>query len=94
MKKKALKTGITEQDGSYLSELLLKKNYSVEEVGLDYRKYVIVDKKLNRASEIDSLLGDCSKTKIKLKWKPEYDFKKLIKDMVNEDINFVKKKKY
>ena len=77
------------------------KQYSVkdfvklafEEVGLDYKKYVIVDKKLYRLSEIDSLLGDCSKAKIKLKWKPKYDFKKLVKDMISEDINFVKKKK-
>ena len=29
MKKRALITGITGQDGSYLSELLLKKNYQV-----------------------------------------------------------------
>jgi GDPmannose 4,6-dehydratase len=29
MKKKALITGITGQDGSYLAELLLKKNYEV-----------------------------------------------------------------
>ena len=29
MKKKALITGITGQDGSYLSEFLLKKGYSV-----------------------------------------------------------------
>ena len=28
-KKKALITGITGQDGSYLTELLLKKNYEV-----------------------------------------------------------------
>jgi len=29
MSKKALITGITGQDGSYLTELLLKKNYNV-----------------------------------------------------------------
>ena len=32
MKKKALIFGITGQDGSYLSELLLKKNYEVHGV--------------------------------------------------------------
>jgi len=78
------------------------KQYSVrdfvklafEEVQLDYRKYIIVDKKLYRPSEVDTLLGDCKKAKLKLKWKPEYDFKKLVKDMVNEDLNFVKKEGY
>ena len=33
MKKVALITGITGQDGSYLAELLIKKNYKV--IGLD-----------------------------------------------------------
>ena len=78
------------------------KQYSVrdfvklafEEVQLDYRKYIIVDKKLYRPSEVDTLLGDCKKAKLRLKWKPEYDFKKLVKDMVNEDLNFVKKEGY
>ena len=32
MKKRALITGITGQDGSYLSELLLKKNYQVTDI--------------------------------------------------------------
>ena len=30
-RKKALITGITGQDGSYLAELLIKKNYEVHE---------------------------------------------------------------
>ena len=64
------------------------------EVGLDYKKYVKVDKKLYRPSEVDSLLGSCRKAKTKLKWKPEYNFKKLVKDMVKEDLNFVKKEGY
>ncbi len=64
------------------------------EVGLDYKKYVKVDKKLYRPSEVDSLLGNCRKAKTKLKWKPEYNFKKLVKDMVKEDLNFVKKEGY
>ena len=39
MKKKALITGITGQDGSYLAELLLKKNYIVH--GLKRRTSLI-----------------------------------------------------
>ena len=78
------------------------KQYSVEdfaklafsEVGLDYKKYVTIDKKLYRPSEVDSLLGNCNKAKIKLNWKPKYDFKKLVKDMVQADLDFVKKEGY
>jgi len=78
------------------------KQYSVKdfaklafkEVGLDYKKYVLTDKKLYRPSEVDSLLGNCKKAKTKLKWKPEYNFKKLVKDMVKEDLEFVKKEGY
>lgn len=50
MKKKALITGITGQDGSYLAELLLKKNYSV--LGLNRRTSTI------NTSRIDHLLND------------------------------------
>ena len=50
MKKKALITGITGQDGSYLAELLLKKNYSV--LGLNRRSSTI------NTSRIDHLLND------------------------------------
>jgi len=78
------------------------KQHSVEdfaklafaEVGLDYKKFIEVDKKLYRPSEVDSLLGNCKKAKTKLNWKPEYNFKKLIKDMVQQDLEFVKKEGY
>ena len=78
------------------------KQYSVEdfaklafaEVGLDYKKYVTIDKNLYRPSEVDSLLGNSNKAKIKLKWKPQYDFEKLVKDMVKADLEFVKKEGY
>ena len=46
-----------------------------ELVDLDYRKFVKVKKKLYRPSEVESLLGNCSKAKKELKWKPKYDFK-------------------
>ena len=63
-------------------------------VDLDYKKYVKVKKNLYRPSEVDSLLGDCRKAKRELKWKPKYDFKKLVKDMVRADLEFVEKEGY
>ena len=63
-------------------------------VDLDYKKYVKVEKKLYRPSEVDSLLGDCRKAKRELKWKTKYNFKKLVEDMVRSDLEFVEKEGY
>ncbi len=65
-----------------------------ELVDLDYKKYVKVEKKLYRPSEVESLLGNCNKAKRELKWKPKYDFKKLVEDMVRADLEFVEKEGY
>lgn len=78
------------------------KQYSVkdfaklafEQVNLDYRDYVVIKKHLQRPSEVDSLLGDCSKAKKKLRWKPKVNFKGLVKDMVESDLEFVKEQGY
>ena len=63
-------------------------------VGLNYKDYVKVDKKLFRPSEVDTLLGNCSKAKKKLKWKPKVSFSNLVKDMVESDLKFVEKSGY
>ena len=78
------------------------KHYTVKDfaklafelVDLDYKKYIKVDKKLYRPSEVESLLGNCKKAKKELKWKPKYDFKKLVKDMVRADLEFVEREGY
>tara|TARA_X000000950_G_C13824978_1_gene623630 strand:+ start:450 stop:1436 length:987 start_codon:yes stop_codon:yes gene_type:complete len=78
------------------------KQYSVKEfaklafdlVELDYRKFVKIDKNLYRPSEVMTLLGNCKKAKKELNWKPKYNFKKLVEDMVKSDLDFVKKEGY
>jgi GDPmannose 4,6-dehydratase len=65
-----------------------------ELVDLNYKDYIKVEKKLYRPSEVDSLLADCRKAKKELKWKPKYDFKKLVEDMVKADLEFVEKEGY
>jgi GDPmannose 4,6-dehydratase len=70
------------------------KTHSVQEfvevafkhVGLDWKKHVIVDKKLFRPAEVHILRGDASKAKKKLKWEPEVSFTQLVKMMVDADI--------
>ena len=55
-------------------------------VGLDYNDYVEVDPKFFRPAEVDILLGDYSKARRVLGWEPETTFKKLIVDMVDNDL--------
>lgn len=55
--------------------------------GLDYKDHVEVDKKFFRPSEVDSLIGDPSKAKEKLKWNPrQTSLDELIKIMVDADM--------
>jgi len=63
-------------------------------VGLNYKDYIVTDKILFRPAEVHSLLGSYSKAKKLLKWKPKISFKNLVKDMVESDIEFVKKSGY
>jgi GDPmannose 4,6-dehydratase len=56
------------------------------EVGLDYRKYVVVDEKYYRPAEVEQLLGDPSKARQRLGWQPRYTFEQLIQEMVQADM--------
>ena len=55
-------------------------------VGLNYEDYVVVDPQYFRPSEVDYLLGNCSKAKRLLGWEPAYSFQELVSEMVSEDI--------
>lgn len=55
-------------------------------VGLDWKKYVQIDKRYFRPLEVDILQGDASKAFKKLKWKPRTSFKQLVHIMVDADI--------
>jgi GDPmannose 4,6-dehydratase len=48
---------------------------------------VRVDLKYFRPTEVESLLGDASKAKIKLNWVPEISLKQMCKEMVANDLN-------
>jgi len=54
--------------------------------GLDWREYVEIDSRYFRPTEVDSLLGDASKARRKLRWEPKVKFKELVKLMVDADI--------
>ena len=55
-------------------------------VGLDWRKYVVVDKQFYRPAEVSVLKGDFSKARNKLKWRPTVKFEELVKMMVEADL--------
>ncbi len=53
---------------------------------LDWKKYVEIDPRYFRPTEVDLLLGDASKAKKILGWKPRVLFKDLVKLMVDADM--------
>jgi GDPmannose 4,6-dehydratase len=52
---------------------------------------VKVDPRYFRPTEVDLLLGDPTKSKTKLNWKPEYDLPALVEEMMDSDIILFKK---
>ncbi|MBW2645437.1 MAG: GDP-mannose 4,6-dehydratase [Deltaproteobacteria bacterium] len=77
------------------------ENYSVKEfvtkvfdkLGLDQRKYVETDPRYFRPSEVDMLLGDASKARDKLGWKPKVSFDELIDMMIAGDMELAGQEK-
>ena len=70
------------------------RNHSVEELceiafshlDLDYKEYVVTDPQFVRPAEVDVLLGDASHAKKTLGWEPETSFERMIKMMVDADV--------
>jgi GDPmannose 4,6-dehydratase len=57
------------------------------EVGIDdWARYVHHDDRFMRPAEVDLLIGDATKARDKLGWKPEMDFDGLVKLMVEHDL--------
>jgi GDPmannose 4,6-dehydratase len=54
-------------------------------LGLDWKKHVEIDQRYFRPAEVDLLLGDASKARDDLGWKPRVTFKGLAKLMTDED---------
>lgn len=55
-------------------------------VGLNYEDYVVVDPAFIRPAEVDLLLGDPTKAKTQMGWKPEVSFEQLVTMMVDADM--------
>ncbi|OGG07093.1 hypothetical protein A2872_02755 [Candidatus Gottesmanbacteria bacterium RIFCSPHIGHO2_01_FULL_42_12] len=55
-------------------------------LGMDYKKYVYTDPAFVRPSEIEYMVGDASKARKLLVWKPRVGFKDLVRMMVDSEL--------
>ena len=60
-------------------------------IGLDWHEYVEADARYLRPTEVNFLMGDASKARTKLGWKPNIGFEQLVKMMVDHDIELAKR---
>jgi GDPmannose 4,6-dehydratase len=72
-------TGETHSVREFLSETF---NY----LELDWQKYVKLDQRHLRPTEVDLLLGDPTRAKTELGWTPKTSFKQLVQLMVDADL--------
>jgi GDPmannose 4,6-dehydratase len=64
------------------------------EQGIDARSgrvVVKVDPRYYRPAEVETLLGDASKARVKLGWKPERTFDDLVREMVKSDLEIARR---
>ncbi|MCX5852794.1 MAG: GDP-mannose 4,6-dehydratase [Deltaproteobacteria bacterium] len=64
-----------------------------DKLGMEYKKFVAVDQRYFRPTEVDVLLGDSSKAQKKLGWKPKVGFDGLVDMMIAADMELAKKEK-
>ena len=79
-----LATGVTKTVREFAIE-------AFNHVNLNWKDFVLTSEKYLRPNEVDYLLGDSSKARKELKWKPSVDFSGLVKIMVEHDIKEAKK---
>lgn len=65
-------------------------DYTFEYLELDWKDYVETDPRYFRPTEVDLLLGDCTKAKTVLGWEPETSCKELAELMVDHDLELAR----
>ena len=74
-------------EGDGLNEYAYVESCNHESYSLEIGKLVVkVNPKYFRPTEVDRLIGDSSKARNKLKWKPKYDLKMLVDEMMENDL--------
>jgi len=95
-------TGVTlEFQGEGVNEIGVVSEVSDDEKFRDIKQnvkvgdvVVKVDPTYFRPTEVDLLIGDSTKARTILGWKPEYDLQKLAAEMVKSDLKIMKKDRY
>ncbi len=59
-------------------------------VDLDYRDYVVQDERFMRPAEVDLLIGDATRARNALGWRPKTNFQELVHMMVDADLQLLK----
>ena len=60
-----------------------------EHVNLHWQDYVVQDPRFMRPAEVDQLVGDASKAREQLDWKPSVSFAELVRMMVDSDLELL-----
>jgi GDPmannose 4,6-dehydratase len=66
----------------------------LDEQGVDTktgRAVVKIDARYFRPTEVETLLGDATKARTKLGWKPEISFDELVSDMIAQDLEIARR---
>lgn len=71
---------------------LLESTFAL--LDLDYRDFVEFDPRYTRPSEVEVLLGDATRARQILGWKPEVDFRGLVEMMVESDLELARREKH
>ncbi|XP_046387671.1 GDP-mannose 4,6 dehydratase [Ischnura elegans] len=78
----------------YIGREIEWQGHGVDEVGIEKDSRIVrvkVNKKFFRPTEVDLLQGDPTKAREKFGWKPKVTFEGLVKDMMESDIELMKK---
>lgn len=70
------------------------QGHGVDEIGIENESGMVrvrINSKYFRPTEVDLLLGDASKAHRELGWKRKVSFNELVKDMVDSDIELMRK---
>jgi GDPmannose 4,6-dehydratase len=80
--------------GAELGMKIEWRGKGVHEVGVDTvtgREIIRIDPIYFRPAEVDTLLGDSTKARQKLGWKPEVSFAQLVREMVESDLSIARR---
>ena len=74
-------------DELWSEKIVWKGSGSDEEGFINNKKIIEISSDFYRPAEVELLVGDASKAKKDLKWKPKYNFKSLIREMIHFELN-------